>query len=137
MRWLGISGSAVGLPQVADVAEAVVTVDVGGCQERAVERGGGASRHAQSVPLARHIPRACHIKDAEDVGGGEVNFDISSYRGDGLHGDLGRAEGQEDGERVVDAGIGVYEDGSGQLTPRSRLRIIRTGGHHIEKRRIG
>jgi len=34
-------------------------------------------------------------------------------------------------------GHGVDEDGSGQLTPRMRVRIIRAGGHHIERRRIG
>jgi hypothetical protein len=131
MGRLGVSRSSVGLSHAAEVAKAVLAVDVGCCQERAGERGGGAPRHPRTASGAHDV------EDAKGIAGGEVDLDIARHRGDGLHGDLGRAESQEDGERVVDAGIGVDEDGRGQLTPRVRLRIIRGGGHHIEQRRIG
>ena len=131
MRGLWVPGPPVGLTEAAEVAETVVTVDMGRRDERAHERGVGAPRHSRTVAGARHV------EDAEGVGGAEVDLDIARHRGDGLHRDFGRVESQENGKGVVDAGIGVDEDGNGQLTLRNGLRIIPGGGNPIERRRIG
>ena len=131
MRGLWVAKPTVRLTEATEVSETVVTVEMGRGDQRADQRAGGAPGHARALVGARHV------EDAESVGGAEVDPDVARHRGDGLHGDLGRAEGQQDGEGVVDAGIGVDENGSGQLTPRYVLRIISDGGHSIERRRIG
>jgi len=119
-------------PKAAEVAEAVVTVDMGGRDQRAHERAGSALRH----PWTAWGPG--HIEDPKRVGGAEVNLDIAGDRGDGLHRYFRRGESQQDGEGIVDAGIGIDENGSArQLTPRTPLRIIPVGGQSTERRRIG
>jgi hypothetical protein len=81
-------------------------MDMGGGSERLPERGGGAPRHAGPVTGPRDIDKA------KDVGGGQVHGDVAGHRRDGLDAEAGSAPGEEQGEGVVDAGIGVDQDGT-------------------------
>ena len=102
-------------------------MDVGGGDERPLERGGGASSHSWGPSGPDDV------EDAEHIGGPELDGDIAGHRGDGLHRDLGRGKGKEHGQGVIDARIGVDEDGRRQLTPRAAVRIIRLGGDQPAK----
>jgi hypothetical protein len=138
MDWLGVSRLPVRPTEAAEVAEAVVTVDMGRRDQRAHERAGGALRHPRPARRPGDVPRPRHVQYPEGVGGAEVDLDIARDRGDGLHRYFGRGESQQDGKGIVDAGIGVDENRRAhQLTPRTPLRIIPAGGQFTERRRIG
>ena len=75
------------------------------------QTGGGAPGDAGPPDGTRGL------EETEDIGGGEIHGDVTGHRGDGLHLDAGRAPGEEEGEGVVDAGVGVDENGPRHLTP--------------------
>src|SRR5580704_1124184 len=87
-------------------AEAVVAVGVFGGDEAANERSGGAGGYGD-------VGAAGDFNQAQGVGKSERERDVAADWRDGFDVEFGGAEGEEDGDGVVDAGVGVEDDAVG------------------------
>src|SRR5262249_6207092 len=121
-KGLAVAWSAARLLKALEIAKAVRPVDVGGGDKRLTEGYRGSLGHPRPTRGSQDV------EDPEDVLRAEAHLDVAGHGGDGFHGQLGGAEGNKDGERVVDAGVGVDEEGGRQLTLPGRIRIMGGGG---------
>jgi hypothetical protein len=101
---LGIARPPVRLDEPVEVPEPILAVDVAGGDQRAPERGFGPPGDR------RHRVGGAHREDTAGVGGGPVDRYVAGDHGDRLDARLRRGQGEEDGQRVVDAGIGVDQE---------------------------
>ena len=103
-----VARAAIGLDEPVEVSEPVVAMDVAGGHQRSLERGRRRpARRAERWigPAAARMRRALAVAWSTD--------DVAGHGGDGLDRRLGRGAGEEDRERIVDAGVGVDQQGPG------------------------
>lgn len=109
--------------------ETVVAVDVGGVDgwDFEGERGSGGDGRSSAAGEA---------EDFEDVARSGFQIDVAVNGGDGVDGQLGRGKGEQEGERVVDAAVGV-DDNTGHLFRLTRRKSWpRKGLHNSRMERI-
>ncbi len=126
---LRVAGLPVGLDEALEVAEPVLAMHLVRGDQRPLERGRGAAGERR-----RRIGRGDR-EDAAGVRGRAIHRDVAGDGGDGLDARVGRAQGEQDRQRVVDAGVGVDQEVLGHLTVPAGVRIIR--GRPAQTRRKG
>jgi hypothetical protein len=115
---------------VREVAEPVLTVVARRRVQRSGQRAGRSRRHDRSRR------RPAERQEAGDVRVGRGDGNVPRNRRDDLDPDLGRAPGEEQGERVVDSGIGVDQDGRQGISSRWSLIILECGSLLREEARM-
>jgi hypothetical protein len=115
---------------VGEITEPVLAVVARRRAQRPGQRAGGPRRRDR----ARRGP--AERQQAREVRVGRGDGNVSGDRRDELDPDLGRAPGEEQGERVVDAGVGVDQDGRQGISSRCSLIILECGSLLREEARM-